>query len=124
MKLKDIDDKDINNSSAAELEHKWQKKFHNICVLMGFEYGMLFLYNYGLFKIEYREVQLTKQHKSNKKVQWQVVGTHGRNMVNCNKYNSTLVHRVQLNAFTLNSTHIVLSSMHVVSNSLQTRQTR
>ena len=75
MKFKDIDDKATNNSSAAELEHKWQKKFHNICVLMEFEYGMLFLYNYGLFKIEYREIQLTKQHKSNKKMQWQAVGS-------------------------------------------------
>ena len=52
-----------NNSSAAELEHKAQRKFNNIGVLMGIEYGLLFLYNYKLFKIELREVQLCKNRK-------------------------------------------------------------
>ena len=63
--MKDIDDRPKNNSSAAELEHKWQKKFHNICILMGIVYGYLFMYNYVLFKIEYREIQLSKKGYNN-----------------------------------------------------------
>ena len=37
---------------------------------MGIEYGLLFLYNYGLFKIELREVQLCKNKKSNAHYKW------------------------------------------------------
>jgi hypothetical protein len=72
--MKDIDDRPKNNSLAAELEHKWQKKFHNICILMGIEYGYLFMYNYGLFKIEYREIQLSKKGYNNLSKQWKAVG--------------------------------------------------
>ena len=66
----DFDNRSFNNSSAAELEHKWQKQFHNICVLMGVVYGMLFLYTYANFKIEYREVQLAESKKNNSNKKW------------------------------------------------------
>ena len=42
---------------------------------MGAEFAHLFLYNYGLFKIEYREVQLSKKNKNNVKLKWKQVGT-------------------------------------------------
>lgn len=74
--MKDIDfDREKNNSSAAELEHKWQKKYHNLCVLMNIDYGLMFLYNYGLFKIEYREKQLAAANKNNCKIKWKDIGT-------------------------------------------------
>ena len=66
----DYDVRDYNNSSAAKLEHKWQKQFHNICVLMGVVYGMLFLHTYANFKIEYHEVQLAEAYKSNCLKKW------------------------------------------------------
>lgn len=75
VKMADVDNREKNNSSAAELEHKWQKKFHSICVLMGAEYAHLFLYNYGLFQIEHREVQLHKKGKLNELKYWKNVGT-------------------------------------------------
>ena len=56
MRMFETDEQEFNNSSATELEHKWQKKYHNICILMNLDYGFLWLYNYGLFKIEYCEV--------------------------------------------------------------------
>ena len=61
IRMFETDDKDVNNSSAAELEHKWQRKYHNICILMNLDYGFLWIYNYGLFKIEYREIQLKEK---------------------------------------------------------------
>ena len=72
--MKDINDRPKNNSSAAKLKHKWQKKLHNICILMEIKYGYLFMYNYGLFKIEYREIQLSKKRYNNLSKKWKAVG--------------------------------------------------
>ena len=43
-------------------------------VLMGSEYALLFLYNYGLFKIEYREKQLSEKGLNNLNVSWDTIG--------------------------------------------------
>jgi hypothetical protein len=75
MRMFETDEREFNNSSAAELEHKWQKKYHNICILMNLDYGFLWLYNYGLFKIEYREVQLKEKGKNNVRKKWKDICT-------------------------------------------------
>ena len=51
-------------SSAAELNHRQQKKIHNVCATMNIESGALYLFNWNMFHIKLRETDLVKNKKS------------------------------------------------------------